>query len=266
MVNTLANVLKQIGRLTQASAKALERSDFDQAARLQQEADAAWVQARRLGRHHARDTERPTLSRLPSVRERAVGAVTELNVPSSPRLIAAYCEARTGDPFDLRSIASIRRDEHRSWKSGSTRDTYLVPALEGPWLEAGRGKFVLSHWPLAQRIIGPLSPRVDHVKVCIHLATQVESLGRKSDAAARMSTLLAEYARSVPGALKDPWNPGPDLDIARIRAAAIAELDLIQGEDENWRKSEAERAARRLSVAQQLWGGAKPQIVAGTSK
>lgn len=258
----LAQVLQEAARLAEATAEALSRGDMEAAARLQQDAESAWLKARRLGQRHAK---RPALSRVPSVRERAVAAVTELNVPSSPRLIAAYSEARTGEPFDVRAIASIRRDEHRSWISGSRRDTYLVPALEGPWLVAGRGRFSLSHWPLWQRIIGPLSPRTDHLKVCLQLVGQIESVGRKTDAWARMRTLLAEYARSVPGALEDAWSTGPDLDTARVRAAIVAELVLIQAEDENWRKREAERAARRLSDEQLIWGGVIPQIVGGAS-
>lgn len=262
----LAAILKRIGLLTEASATALERGDTDQAALLQSEAEAAWVAARRLGQLHLRHTERPTLSKMPSVRERAVSAVTELNVSCSPRLIASYSEARTGEPFDLRAIASIRRDEHRSWKSGSTRDTYLVPALEGPWLVAARGKFVLSHWSLPQRIIGPLSPRVDHLKVCRRLADQVDSLERHSSAWLRMRELLADYARSVPNAMKEPWTPGPDLDLETVRSAVASELKLIQSEDDNWRRTEAERAARRLSDGEQLWGGSVPKIVSGSPK
>lgn len=262
----LAEALQRIGHLTQESAKALQGGDTDQAALLQAEAEAAWVEARRLGQLHLRHTKRPNLSKVPSVRERAVSAVTALNVPCSPRLIAAYCEARTGEPFDLRAIASIRRDEHRSWKSGSKRDTYLVPALEGPWLVAGRGKFVLSHWPLSQRIIGPLSPRVDHLKVCLHLAAQVESLERDTASWQRMCALLAEYARSVPNALKSPWSAEPDLDLDSVCSAATAELNVIQPEDENWRRTEAERAERRLSEGEQLWGGSAPKIVSAASR
>lgn len=262
MHTDLTQVLQEAARLAEATAEALSRGDTDAAVRLQQEAELAWLKARRLGQRQAK---RPALSRVPSVRERAVAAVTELNLPSSPRLIAAYSQARTGEPFDVRAIASIRRDEYRSWTSGSRRDTYLVPSLEGPWLVAGRGRFALSHWSLSQRIIGPLSPRVDHLRVCLHLVAQIESLDKSNDACARLRALLAEYARSIPDALEDAWSSaGQELDTGRVRAATVAELDLIEADDENWRKREAERAGRSLSDEQQIWGGTSPRMVGGT--
>lgn len=260
MNNELTLVLQEAARLAAETAEALKRGDMKAAVHLQQEAEMAWQKARRLGQRHAK---RPVLSKAPSVRERAIAAVTELNVPCSPKLIAAYCEAHSGEPFDLRAIASIRRDEHRSWTSGSRRDTYLVPALEGPWFVAGRGRFALSHWPLWQRIIGPLSPRVDHLKVCLHLVDQVESVARETDAAARVGKLLIEYARTVPCALDNAWDSGADVNTGRVREAVVAELNLIQAEDESWRKREAERAARSLDAVQQIWGGSVPQIIAG---
>lgn len=264
MNDRLPSVLEEAARLAAETADAFKRGDADAAAKLQREADAAWQRARRLASRH---TTRPMLSKAPSMRERAIAAVAELNVPCSPRLIAAYAEARTGEPFDVRAIASIRRDEYRSWKTsgGSRRHTYLVPALEGPWLLAGRGRFALSYWPLWQRIVGPLSPRADHLKICLCLVEQVESADRKSDLAGRMRTLLADYARTVPGALSDAWESGPSLDTSRVREAVAAELSLIKSEDEGWRMREAERATRTLNAEQQLWGGVMPQVVARVS-
>jgi len=258
----LAETLREAARLASETAEALSRGDVDEAARLQSEAEVAWDQARRIGLRYAK---RPALSKVQSVRERTVGAVAELDVPCSPKLIAAYCLARSGEPFDPRAIASIRRDEYRSWTSGSRRDTYLVPALEGPWFVAGRGRFTLSHWPLWQRIIGPLSPRVDHLKVCLHLVDQGDALGRQTDAAARIRTLLVEYARTVPNAVKNSWDPESELNTSRIRDAVLSELDLIQHEDDDWRKHEAERAARGLDEGKLIWGGTVPQIISGGS-
>ena len=78
----------------------------------------------------------------------------------------------------------------------------------------------------------------------------------------RMRNLLAEYARSVPGALQETWSSGSEVDVSRVRAAVLSELELIQTEDENSRKREAERAMRQLSDEQLVWGGSMPQVVA----
>lgn len=262
MVNDYASLLEIAARLAARTADALKRGDLTEAERLRVEADAAWQRAQRAGRGAAK---RPTLSKAPSGRERAIGAVAELGVPSSPRLIAAYAEARTGEPFDLRALASIRRDEHRSWTSMSRRESYLVPALEGPWFAAARGRFALSHWPLALRIIGPLSPRADHLRVCLRLVDRIDAEDPTSAAAARVRKLLVEYARTVPGALETAWQSPEEVDAARVRAGVTAELALIEVEDTASREHEAERAARSLTEAQQLWGGSMPQIVPNKS-
>lgn len=258
MIDELRLIMQEAARLAAETADALTRGDMEAAGRLQQEAERAWQRARKLGQQR---TKRPALSKTPSVRERAIGAVTELNVPCSPKLIAAYCAARDGEPFDLRAIASIRRDERRSWNTGARRETYLVPALEGPWFVAGRGRFALSHWPLWQRIVGPLSPRVDHLRVCRYLVDQIKSLGQGTSEADRLGGLLAEYARSVPGALPSALGTESKLDLARVRAAVLEELDLLEVEDESQRRREAERAQRTLNDTDQLWGSAMPEVI-----
>ncbi len=258
MSDELAFALEESARLAAETVEALNRGDAEAVARLQREADSAWKMAQRLGKSRAR---RPTLSKLPSMRERVVEAVTQLSVPCSPKLIAAYCEARTGEPFDLRAISSLRRDEQRSWKSGSRREIYLVPALEGPWLVSARGRFALSHWPLALRIIGPLSPRMHHLRVSLRVLDEYEHSRANADRRARMGKLLAEYARSVPGAMTTAWTSREDIEEGRVRAALNSEIEFLEAEDNNWRRREAERAARTLDEVQQLWGGVMPHVV-----
>jgi hypothetical protein len=100
---------------------------------------------------------------------------------------------------------------------------------------------------------------------CLQLVGQIANVGRKDPMGARMRNLLADYVRSVPGALEDAWSSTKNVDVARVREALSAELNLIQEQDENARKSEAERAVRRLNQEQLIWGGVPPQIVARDS-
>jgi len=78
-----------------------------------------------------------------------------------------------------------------------------------------------------------------------------------------MRALLTEYARSVPGALENPWESEDQVDVERVRESIIAELNQIRVEDESSRKREAERAMRSLDEAQLIWGGAVPQVITG---
>lgn len=262
MAQELAQILKDAARLAEEAAEAVRRGDVDASLRLQREAESAWYRARRLSQRQAKQ---PVRAKAPSGRERTIAALAELSVPSSPKQIAAYAEAQSGEAFDVRALASVRRDEFRSWRSGSSRDTYIVPALEGPWFVAGRGRLALSHWSLPRRILGPLSPRADHLRTCMQIADRIVSEEAGGALCARMRDLLAEYSRSVPGALLDTWNTGADLDIPRVRAAVGAELDLIEGEDNKSRELGAERATRQLTPEQQLWGGSMPQVVSRRS-
>lgn len=254
---TLAQLLQEASLLAAKAAEAASRGDVDSALRLHTEAEAAGRRARRLGQRQA---DRATLPpRGPSGRQRAIAALTELGVACSPREIVTYTAARIGEPFDVRTLASIRRDERRSWSSGSQRDSYILPTLEGPWLVAGRGRFGLSQWPLWQRIVGPLSPRADHLRACRNLVEHAERL-RPLDAAAsgRLDALLARYARSIPGALEQAWNVGADVNHERVLFAVEHELDLIGEQDEIWRRQQAERAQSQLSEEQQAWGATPP--------
>jgi hypothetical protein len=256
----LTQLLQEASRFATQAADAAARGDIDDALRLQEAAESAGRRARQFGRRDERKAALP--ARGPSGRQRAVAALTEIAVPSSPKEIVAYASARTNTPFDVRTLASVRRDERRSWESGSQRDTYIVPALEGPWLVAGRGRFALSHWPLWQRVIGPLSPRADHLRACRNLVEHAERL-RPLDgvAAERLRELLARYARSVPGALEQAWSTGAEVNPERVLIAVNNELDLIGDEDESWRRQQAERAARQLTDEQKMWGAKAPQIV-----
>lgn len=260
----LSDLLKKASILTAEAAEAADRGDVDEALRLQQAADATSRRARRVGQLQ---TKKPTIAvRGPSGRQRAITALTELGVASSPKQIVAYVTARTDEPFDVRALASLRRDERRSWNSGSRRDTYVVPTLEGPFLVPGRGRFALSHWPLLRRIIGPLSPRVDHLRACRNLIKQADRLHLlDAQAAERLHVLIVGYARSIPGALEQAWSTGPEVDTERVLLAAINELDLIGDEDDSWRCQQAERAERQLDDEQQLWGADAPQVLRSSS-
>jgi hypothetical protein len=254
--------MNDAARLAKQAAEAAAVGDVETAMAKHREAGRVMVRARELTVQRKRVANRV---REPSVREQAIVALTELNVPSAPREIVAFIEAKRGRAFDVRALASIRRDEHRAWQIGSKRDTFLLPALEGPFLVASRGRFALSHWPLWQRIIGPLTTRADHLRVTLALIDAIEhpSSVQTTDAqrGTRVRTLLAVYARSIPGAVEDAWSDPSELDLARIRRAARSELTLIGREDERMRRDQAERAARILNEEQRLWGREMPQMV-----
>jgi hypothetical protein len=253
----VAELLKQAADMSAHAAELAAADDVDGAMRLERKADALRRRARaRAARRGPSGESRP---RAQSAREWAVASLNELEVPSSPREIADYASARFGRKVDYRAFASIRRDERRAWDSKRTgRAVYIVPALEGRWLLPARGRFTLSEWPIEQRLIGPHSLRVDHLKVTINIAAQIAWMAeRDAERAEALSGLLANYARSIPGAIDDTG-----LDAERIAAAARAELEILRADDDQWRAQTTERVAR-LPAEEQLWGAAPPHLVEG---
>jgi hypothetical protein len=250
----IVDLLQRAAELTGRAAELAAADDLDGAMRLEREADGLRRRAR--ARANRRTPSGETRPRMQSAREGAVASLNELEVPSSPREIADYASARFGRTVDYRAFASIRRDERRAFDSKrSNRAVYIVPALEGRWLLPARGRFTLSEWPIEQRLIGPHSLRVDHLKVTINISAQIAwMIHRDAERAEALSELLANYARSIPGAIDDA------IDVERIAAAAQAELEVLRADDDRWRAQTAQRVAR-LPAEQQLWGAAPPHLV-----
>jgi hypothetical protein len=78
----------------------------------------------------------------------------------------------------------------------------------------------------------------------LHLCDRVNAASPGS--APPLRRLLADYARSVPGAVEYRWQSEESVYLMRVWNAVTAELNLIRVEDESGRKREAERAMRSL--------------------
>jgi hypothetical protein len=249
-----AGHLRRAGELRLQAAQALERGDLEAAVDLEREArleDRQFEALRRRGRRV------PSSGQL-TARTEAVTALSEMGVPAPPREIAAYHEARFGQPLDVRALASIRRDERKAFdrhqRSGQPghhatgQAVYLVPALETRFYRPVHGPLTLSSWPLEKRLIAPTSARADHLRLTETIATVAQT--QSQDAAVRLGDLAARYARHIPGAS----DPGAAVDLGRIVATCQSELALIGDRDSEARRAAAERAAAQLDPVEQLWG------------
>lgn len=198
--------------------------------------------------------ERPAHGSIP-VREQVHQALTLLGAPASPKLISSTYEAFFTEPLVATKLASLRRDEERSFTAqGYARPYYICAALTHDRLVPARGLLALSTWPVERRIIGPLSPRADFLTHAVGTAEQIQRLAtaghRAPDAAWR---LLRRFALTIPGAC-DAAAAEPDP--ARVIAAAQAEAAVHQQEDGQQRQAAAQRARARLADVQQLFGAA----------
>jgi hypothetical protein len=192
----------------------------------------------------------PSGSLLP-LREQVYEALSLLQVPAAPKLIAMVHEAFFGSTFSTTRVTSLKRDEERSFRSAPfARPYYICAALSADYLSPSRGLLAVSTWPLERRVIGSLSPRVDFLTAAIRVADAIERIPTPPTTARQ---LLQRFAGNIPGATQPSASPDqvrPDV----VRQAAEAELAVHEEVDARIRKDAADRAMRQLSDAEKLFG------------
>jgi hypothetical protein len=183
------------------------------------------------------------------LREQVYEALSLLQVPAAPKLIATVHEAFFGSTFPTTRVTSLKRDEERSFRTAPfARPYYICAALSADYLAPSRGLLAVSTWPMERRAIGSLSPRVDFLTAAIRVADAIERIPTPPVAARR---LLQRFAASIPGAsggTRDQVKP----DV--VRQAADAELSVHANADSRMRREAADRARRQLADAEQLFG------------
>ena len=151
------------------------------------------------------EPKQPHLDPVMPVRERALAGLELLGRPRpAGPLLSVAAAARTGLTIESRQLASLRRSELASWRSApDRRPAYVVPALHDRRFEPLRGIVASSAWEPWRRVVGPLSPRADHLRSAIRVAEHIElgATSTPSEVGARLERLLWRLARSVPGAL-----------------------------------------------------------------
>ena len=201
----------------------------------------------------------PPGSLLP-LREQVYAALSLLQVPAAPKLIATVHEAFFGSTFPTTKVTSLKRDEERSFRTAPfARPYYICAALSADYLSPSRGLLAVSTWPVERRIIGSLSPRVDFLTEAIRVADAIERIPTPPLTARR---LLQRFAASIPGAAGET---GDEVKPDVVRRAAEAELSVHSDADSRMRKEAADRARRQLADAEQLFGG-KLQPVPGEAR
>ena len=133
------------------------------------------------------------------LREQVYEALSLLQVPAAPKLIATVHEAFFGATFPTTRVTSLKRDEERSFRTAPfARPYYICAALSADYLAPSRGLLAVSTWPLELRVIGSLSPRVDFLTAAIRVAEAIERIPEPPAAARR---LLQRFAASISGAI-----------------------------------------------------------------
>jgi hypothetical protein len=200
------------------------------------------------------------------LREQVHEALSLLQVPAAPRLIATVHEAFYATSFPTARLTSLRRDEERSFKTAPfARPYYICAALAADFLSPSRGLLAISTWPMERRIIGSLSPRVDFLVAAINVAQAIEQIPQPVPAA---RALLARFAANVRGSssANSAGRPSGRIEPQSVIRAAQAELAVHQDEDHAARAEAARRAREQLDEPEQLFGAASFRRAATADK
>lgn len=203
-------------------------------------------------------------SGMQSVREQVIQAAELAGRATPIRLLGDLSSSRFGQPIPAERLASLRRDEERSWTSSpGARSVYVVPALSFDRLSPARGMLALSSWPLEHRLIAPASPRVDALHILINVCRELD-LGPDAPWRPALERVAWRLARTVPGALPGS-TAGAAFSTARVVDAAQRELNTIQAQDDEERAIAADRAQQQLSEHDRLFGAPPLRAVRGTT-
>ncbi|GGK34454.1 hypothetical protein GCM10011591_02670 [Nocardia camponoti] len=178
-------------------------------------------------------------------RNHIANALTLLGHPATPKLITQVHNTFQKTPLNPARLHNLRRDEERAFRAApQARPYFLCAALTVDSLTAARGLLALSTWPLEQRLVGPLTPRVHLLSMVTRLADKVSA--HPSPEARR---LLWQLAKTVPDVTGTP----DTLDLQACKTAAQRELAVHREADARHRE-QARRAAEQLDAAAQLFG------------
>ncbi|WP_405835121.1 hypothetical protein [Streptomyces sp. NBC_01518] len=196
-------------------------------------------------------------SQLPA-REHVHRALMLLRAPAAPKLIVGVHEAFFPGELSASKLSSLRRDEERSYRSSpGARPYYLCPALAHDLLTPVRALISISTWTLEQRVIGPLSPRVDFLTSAIGIAEAVRTATESTadGPSPEALRLLWRFAVSIPDAMsKNASGHEGALDAQQVIGAALAELEVHTDADRATRVAAARRARKSLGDDEQLFG------------
>ena len=258
MAETIEALERRIDELRVAVREAVLAGDSALASARRAElrrAEQAWEDALAATAPKQPPVRQAQASLLP-LREQVYEALSLLQVPAAPKLIATVHEAFFGSTFPTTRVTSLKRDEERSFRSAPfARPYYICAALSADYLSPSRGLLAVSTWPMEKRVIGALSPRVDFLTAAIRVADAIERIPTPPTTARQ---LLQRFAGNIPGAAPVPGMlASAALDQLKpdvVRQAAQAELAVHSDADTQLRKEAAARARKQLADAEQFFG------------
>ncbi|EIU1669091.1 hypothetical protein [Pseudomonas aeruginosa] len=186
------------------------------------------------------------------LRDITLDLLQEAQCPLNSLLLASVIRPLHGRNIPATRFGTLSNDEASSFESTRVRPVYLCHCLTHDQGQAVKRFWGRSDWPLAERIMGPMTGRVLFLKGAawtIALARQVSNGERVADNPETLQYVAADQARDAGMSVRrgefpfDEWLATITADIARYEA-----------EDKSLRDAAAQTLMKQLSERDQLFG------------
>ena len=187
-------------------------------------------------------TSRP----MTTPRERVLAILAWAGLPLAPERLAELASLRPNPSLAPTQLRALLAHEKWRWAQDPTAaSVWLVPALDADDGSQLPRYLARSDWPLADRLVGGLTPRV----LTLHLLLRLLDDSRAASTNRSLARLVGRLARTVPEAVGPDGTLVPD----RIGAAVRSELAVLAPIDAAERGTAATCLATR-PLREQLWG------------
>jgi hypothetical protein len=198
--------------------------------------------------HPAKESARP-------LRDVVLDTLADANFPLNSLLLANIMRPLYGRVITSNRFGTLSNDEVKSYESSRARPVYLCHGLTYDSGQAVKRFWARSVWPLADRIMGPMSGRILFFKGAawtIGLAQSVEEGTRSADNLDILKYVAADQARDAGLTVKRGEFPYEDW-----LTAIAAAIDRHTDADRILREESADALAAKLTERELLFGSSK---------
>jgi hypothetical protein len=223
----------------------------DQEAEL--EMQLAAIRAKRVQLEKAARPPRPDTSR--PLRDLVLDMLAEAEAPLNSLMLASIIRPLHGRNVPATRFGTLSNDEAKSYDSKRVRPVYLCHCLTYDQGQAVKRFWARSDWPLADRVIGPMTGRILFLRGAawaIDLARRAkagEVIADKSDV---LEYVAADQARDAGISVTRGEFPYDEW-----LSAITGALERLSGEDRELRETAAADLATRLDDRELLFGSRK---------
>lgn len=179
----------------------------------------------------------------------------DLGTSAYSREISQILEATTARKVPPTRFGALSADEERAFLSSRPRPVYLAHCLTYERAEPIKRLWARSDWPLSERLVGPTTGRVRHLRTTVRLCEMAAAAQARGQDATMLSILAADHASDVPGVRVKRGT----FELDQWRAGALAALTELEPRD---RQARAEAAAALSWMPEHHLLFGPPQLVA----